>query len=95
MRFFDIVELTPWGTTVDLLKIGQLSEGGLVAQRNVDEAVVDESRHGGDGGGLSSANFREGGGTSRSSHGKIGGGFSWLLGLSLGTSNHMFLGGSG
>ena len=52
MRFFDIVELTPWGTTVDLLKIGQLSEGGLVAQRNVDEAVVDESRHGGDGGGL-------------------------------------------
>jgi hypothetical protein len=52
MHFFDMVELTPWGTTVDLLKVGQLSEGSLVSQRNVDEAVVDESRHGGDGGGL-------------------------------------------
>ena len=37
---------------MDLLKVGQLSEGSLVSQRDVDEAVVDESRHGGDGGGL-------------------------------------------
>lgn len=47
-----VSQLTPWGTTVDLLKVGQLSESSLVAERNVDEAVVNQSGHAGDGGGL-------------------------------------------
>lgn len=37
---------------MDLLEVGQLGEHGLVAERNVDEAVVSKSAHGSNGGGL-------------------------------------------
>lgn len=37
---------------MNLLKVGELGKGSLVTKGNVDEAVVDESRHGGDSGGL-------------------------------------------
>ena len=40
---------TPGATTVDLLKVGKLTEGGLVAQGNVDETVVSQSAHGSNG----------------------------------------------
>lgn len=40
---------TPGATTVDLLQVGQEREGGLVAQRHVEEAVVGEGAHGGNG----------------------------------------------
>lgn len=43
---------TPGATTVDLLEVGQLGKHGLVAERNVDEAVVGKSAHGSNGGGL-------------------------------------------
>lgn len=34
---------------MDLLQVSQLGKGVLVAQRNVDETVVSEGAHGGDG----------------------------------------------
>lgn len=37
---------------MDLLEVGKEREGGLVTQRNVDEAVVSESTHGGNDSGL-------------------------------------------
>jgi hypothetical protein len=40
---------TPGATTVNLVQVAQLGEDGLVAQRNVDEAVVGESAHRGKG----------------------------------------------
>lgn len=40
---------TPGASTVDLLQVGQLGKGMLVAQGNVDESVVSEGAHGGDG----------------------------------------------
>lgn len=43
---------TPGGTTVDLSQVGELSEGGLVAQRNVEETVVSEGAQRGDSSGL-------------------------------------------
>lgn len=43
---------TPGATTVNLVQVAQLAEDGLVAQRNVDEAVVSESAHRGKGSGL-------------------------------------------
>ena len=43
---------TPGATTVNLVQVAELSEDGLVAQRNVDEAVVSESAHRGKGSGL-------------------------------------------
>ena len=43
---------TPGATTVDLVQVGQLTEGGLVAQRNVDQAVVGKSTHGSESSGL-------------------------------------------
>lgn len=45
----------PGRATVDLLEVGELRKYGLVAQGNVDEAVVGQSRHGGDGCGLLAA----------------------------------------
>lgn len=43
---------TPGATTVNLIEVGQQREGGLVAQRDVDEAVVGEGAHGGQSGRL-------------------------------------------
>lgn len=43
---------TPSATTVDLSQVRELSEGGLVAQRDVEEAVVSEGAHGSNGGRL-------------------------------------------
>lgn len=43
---------TPGATTVNLLEVGKHREGGLVTERHVDEAVVSESAHGGNDGGL-------------------------------------------
>ncbi len=43
---------TPGATTADLLEVGKNREGGLVTERHVDEAVVSESAHGGNDGGL-------------------------------------------
>lgn len=43
---------TPGATTVDLAQAGQLGEGGLVAQRDVEEAVVSKGAHGSKGSGL-------------------------------------------
>lgn len=43
---------TPGATTVNLVEVGQEGECGLVAERNVDETVVGEGAHGGDGSGL-------------------------------------------
>lgn len=43
---------TPGAATVDLLEVGKEGEGGLVTQRDVDEAVVGESAHGGNDGRL-------------------------------------------
>lgn len=37
---------------MDLLQVGELREDGLVAERDVDEAVVGEGAHGGNGGRL-------------------------------------------
>ena len=37
---------------MDLLEVGEHGEGGLVAQRNVDKAVVNEGAHAGHDGGL-------------------------------------------
>ena len=37
---------------MDLTQVGQLTEGGLVAQRNVDQAVVSKSAHGSKASGL-------------------------------------------
>lgn len=46
----------PWGTTTDFSEVGEGAEDGLVAERDVDDTVVDEGRHGvHDGGLLSSA----------------------------------------
>ena len=42
----------PGATTVDLVEVGELTEGVLVTQRNVDEAVVGESAHASNSGGL-------------------------------------------
>lgn len=36
----------PWGTTTDFSKVGEGAEDGLVAERDVDDTVVDEGRHG-------------------------------------------------
>lgn len=43
---------TPGATTVDLTQVGQLTEGGLVAQGNVDQAMVSKSAHGSESSGL-------------------------------------------
>lgn len=43
---------TPGATSVDLLQVGQLTEGGLVTQRDVEETVVSEGAHGSNGSGL-------------------------------------------
>lgn len=43
---------TPGATTVDLAEVGQLGEGGLVAQRDVEETVVSKGAHGSKGSGL-------------------------------------------
>ena len=43
---------TPGATTVNLVEVGKEGEGGLVAQRDVNEAVVGEGAHGGDSSGL-------------------------------------------
>lgn len=40
---------TPSATAVDLLQVGEHREDGLVAERDVDEAVVGEGAHGGNG----------------------------------------------
>lgn len=40
---------TPGATAVNLVQVAELGEYGLVAQRNVDEAVVSESAHRGKG----------------------------------------------
>lgn len=37
---------TPGATTVDLVQVRELGKGSLVAQRDVDQAVVSESAHG-------------------------------------------------
>lgn len=37
---------TPGTTAVDLLEVGELTEGGLVAQRDVEETVVSKGAHG-------------------------------------------------
>jgi len=39
----------PWAATADLTQVCEDVEGGLVAERDVDEAVVRQSGHGGDG----------------------------------------------
>lgn len=46
---------------MDLLKVGKEGEGGLVTQRDVDEAVVSESAHGGNDGGLLTTTHGTGG----------------------------------
>lgn len=43
---------TPGATTVDLTQVGQLTEGGLVAKGNVDQAMVSKSAHGSESRGL-------------------------------------------
>lgn len=45
----------PGRATVDLGEVGQLAESGGVAQGHVDNAVVGEGGHGGEGGGLLAA----------------------------------------
>jgi len=52
---------TPGATTVNLVQVGEEREGGLVAQRNVDEAVVDKGAHGGQSSGLLTATRGSGG----------------------------------
>ena len=46
---------TPGGATANLGEISESAEDGLVAEGNVDHAVVDEGRHGADDGGLLTA----------------------------------------
>lgn len=43
---------TPGATTVNLVEVGQERGRGLVAERNIDEAVVGEGAHGRDSSGL-------------------------------------------
>jgi len=43
---------TPGATTVNLSQVGKLGKGGLVTQRDVEEAVVSEGAHGSNGGRL-------------------------------------------
>ena len=38
----------PWATTTDLVQVCELREGILVAERNVDDAVMSEGAEGGD-----------------------------------------------
>lgn len=45
----------PGGASVDLGQVGQLGKGLGVAQGHVDDAVVGQRRHGGEGGGLLAA----------------------------------------
>lgn len=52
---------TPGATTVDLGQVGELSEGGLVAERDVDEAVVSKRAHGGESSGLLTTTLGTGG----------------------------------
>jgi len=51
----------PWGTTVNLVQVGEEREGDLVAKWNVDDAVVGECAHSGDGGGLLATTWSGGG----------------------------------
>lgn len=52
---------TPGATTVNLVQVAQLGEDGLVAQGNVDEAVVSESAHRGKSSGLLTTTLGTGG----------------------------------
>lgn len=52
---------TPRATTVDLSQVCQLSKGLGVTERHIDDAVVSEGRHGGNGGRLLSTTRRASG----------------------------------
>lgn len=52
---------TPGATTVNLVQVAQLGEDGLVAEGNVDEAVVSEGAHRGKSSGLLTTTLGTGG----------------------------------
>lgn len=50
---------TPGAATTDLAVVAEEVEGGLVAEGNVDDAVVGEGAHGSESGALLSTNHRK------------------------------------
>lgn len=52
---------TPGGSAVDLVEVGEVSEGGLVSERDVDESVMGQGGHAGDSSALLSATEGSGG----------------------------------